>query len=448
MRDARGNPVSTRSAVALDAAERALWRMMSFYGTPLDDLAEARAAAPGWLLPHLMHAGFLLSLTEPSVVAEARRVLAQCEPLAAQADVRERAHLAALHTLLAGDWPGACRAWEALLLLYPRDALALQWAHLFDFYCGDSANLQQRVARVLPEWDATDPLRPYVLGLHAFGLEENQHYAQAEASGREALAGGARVPWAMHAVAHVMEMQGRFNEGSAWLARWQPDWTDGNGFRGHLGWHHALFALEGLDTPAALQCFDAHLAADPEQITLQRLDAAALLWRMHLLGLGVGSRWQALGAGWDRSVHAVGLYPFNDLHAMLALIGSGDLPAARAWAAQSVAQAAHGGGHAREVSRAVGEPLMSGLLAFAEERFDAAVQLLYPVRAAAQRFGGSHAQRDLITQTLLGAAARSREPGHRAVGRALLNERRLAKPATPLTEHWAARVGATARHAC
>ena len=446
MRDARGNPVGTRSAAALDAAERALWRMMSFYGTPLDDLDAARAADPRWLLPHLMHAGFLLSLTEPSVVGDARRVLTACEPLAAQADPRERAHLAALHTLLAGDWPGAGRAWEALLLLHPRDALALQWAHLFDFYCGDSPALQQRVARVLPEWDTTDPLRPYVLGLHAFGLEENQHYAQAEATGREALAGGARVPWAMHAVAHVMEMQGRYSEGSAWLAKWQPDWTDGNGFRGHLGWHHALFALEGLDAAAALHCFDAHLAADPEQITLQRLDAAALLWRMHLLGMGVGTRWQALSAGWDRSEQTAGLYPFNDLHALLALIGSGDLAAARAWATHAATRAEHAGSHARDIARAVGAPLMLGLLAFAEERFDAAVHLLYPVRTAAQRFGGSHAQRDLIAQTLLGAAARAREPEQRAVGRALLNERRLAKPATPLTEHWAARIGAAPRH--
>ena len=56
----------------------------------------------------------------------------------------------------------------------------------------------------------------------------------------------------MHAVAHVMEMQGRFTEGSAWLAHWQADWTDGNGFQGHLGWHHALFALEALEPATPL----------------------------------------------------------------------------------------------------------------------------------------------------------------------------------------------------
>ena len=446
MRDARGNPVSSSSTAALEATERALWRMMSFYGTPLDDLATARAHEPQWLLPPLMHCGFLLSLTEPSVLPEARVVLAACAPLAARANTRERAHLAALQALIGGDWPGACGLWEALLLEHPRDALALQWAHLFDFYRGDSTNLRQRVARVLPEWASADPLRPYVLGLHAFGLEENQCHAEAEATGREALAGRARVPWAIHAVAHVMETQGRFTEGSAWMAHWQPDWTDGNGFRGHLGWHQALFALEALDASAALHCFDAHLAASPEQITLQRLDGAALLWRMHLLGMPTGARWQALAEGWDRSAQAAGLYPFNDLHALLALIGSGDAAGARAWADDVALRASQLGGHAHEVSREVAQPLMRGMLAFAEERFDAAVETLYPVRPVAQRFGGSHAQRDLIDQTLIAAAARSGESVHRAAGRALLNERRLAKPVTPLTEHWAARVGTRPRH--
>ena len=48
-------------------------------------------------------------------------------------------------------------------------------------------------------------------------------------------------------------------------------------------------------------------------------------------------------------------------------------------------------------------------------------------------FGGSHAQRDLIDQTLLAAAAQG---SRRAVGRALINERCMAKPVTPLTRFW------------
>ena len=439
MFDPRGNPVSTDSAEALAAAEQALWRMMSFYGTPIDDLAAAQAADPQWLLPPLMKAGFLLSLTEPALVPEARALIdaaAAQSALPGRSNPRERAHLLALQTLLAGDWPGACREWEALLLRHPCDALALQWAHLFDFYRGDSTNLRQRVARVLPEWSATDPLHPYVLGQYAFGLEENHLYAQAEECGRQALSGSAKVPWAIHAVAHVMEMQGRYSEGVEWMAQWQPDWAHGNGFGGHLGWHAALFALETLDDAAALRHFDAHLAADPAQITLQRIDAAALLWRMHLLGMETGTRWRDLVAGWDLSDAAAGRYPFNDLHALLALIGSGDLARAQVWAKQVATQAERSNGSNRAVALEVGAPLMRGMLAFGLGRFDDAIEALYPVRARVVRFGGSHAQRDLIDQTLIAAASRATD---KSVGRALLNERRLAKPRTPLTRYWESR---------
>jgi hypothetical protein len=90
------------------------------------------------------------------------------------------------------------------------------------------------------------------------------------------------------------------------------------------------------------------------------------------------------------------------------------------------------------VAREVGVPLMQGLMAFANGDADTACATLYPLRSVAHHFGGSHAQRDLIDQTLLAAATSG---GNRAGGRALLNERRLAKPVTPLTQHWQRRLG-------
>ena len=93
------------------------------------------------------------------------------------------------------------------------------------------------------------------------------------------------------------------------------------------------------------------------------------------------------------------------------------------------------------MAREVGAPLMRGVLAYARGRYDDAIAALYPARANAQRFGGSHAQRDLIAQTLLAAAAAAGTGvTTRAVGRALLNERLLAKPRTPLTEFWVRRI--------
>lgn len=447
--DPRGNPISTASAEAIDASERALWRTMSFYGPPIDDLDAAIRADPAWPLPRLMKAGFLLSLTEPSLVGEARALLAAIPAAGASSgNARERAHRAALARLAVGDWAGAGSAWSEILREHPRDALALQWAHLFDFYRGDTVQLAGRVAPLLAAWPEDDPLHPYVLALHAFGLEESGRYAEAEAVGRRALAADARVPWAIHAVAHVLEMQGRHDEGLAWMAERRAHWgareaaADGsgpNGFAGHLGWHEALFALETLATGRALALFDEYLDAARLEITLQRVDAASLLWRIALVGGDVDKRWQALLAGWRLDDGTAGHSLFNDAHATMALLGAGELERARDWVRTSLAAAERSGGWNGAVARAIGAPLLHGLVAFGEGKFDLATERIAAVHAALGPFGGSRAQRDVVDQTLLAAAARGSD---RRIGRALLAERRRAKPATPLTAHWRERLGA------
>jgi hypothetical protein len=434
--DLRGNPTGSASAAARDAAEMALWRMMSFYDTPLADLDAAMAADPGWALPHVMKAGFLLSLTEAPLQREADAHLSHARALAGDAPARERAHLDAVQLVLEGRWQAACRRWDAVLLEHPRDALALQWAQLWDFYRGDAHGLRGRPARALPQWDDADPLYAYVLALYAFGLEENNLYPQAEDAGRRALAATPRVPWAVHAVAHVMEMQGRFEEGSAWLRQHQPDWAEGNGFACHLWWHKALFRLETLDVEGVLRLVDGHLSGDALQITLQRVDAASLLWRLHLLGHDLSAHAAALLQGWALDDDSAGHYAFNDVHAVLAMVCAGEVAHAESWLARCAERALQPQDAARSnhlMAREVGLPLMRGLLALARGDADGAADLIYPVRASAARLGGSHAQRDLIDQTLLAAAAQG---GRRSLGRALINERTMAKPVTPLTRHW------------
>lgn len=436
MNDLRGNALGTTSEAARDAAEQATWRMMSFYDPPLADLDAAIAADPGWALPHVMKAGFLLSLTEPSLVAEARAHLDAAQPLLAHAPVRERAHFAAVEQVAEGRWHAACRSWDEGLLETPRDPLALQWAHLWDFYRGDAPGLRLRPARALPAWDEADPLYPCVLALYAFGLEECNLYPQAEEAGRHALSLDPRVPWAVHAVAHVMEMLGRFEEGGAWLRQHQPHWAEGNGFAGHLWWHKALFRLEALDATGVLRLIDSHLSGEALQITLQRVDAAAMLWRLHLLGHDVSAACAALLQAWPADDGEAGYYAFNDVHRVLAHLAAGQVAAAEAWVARCAERALDGADARRAnhaMAREVGLPLQRALLAFGRGEHDAAAEALYPVRALAQRFGGSHAQRDLIDLTLLAAAARG---SRRSLGHALLRERLMAKPATPMTRHW------------
>jgi len=434
--DPRGIPCGSSVGAAREAAEQALWRMMSFYDTPLADLDAAAEADPAWVLPHVMRAGFLLSLTEPGLCAEAEQHLAHARTLADRAPARERAHLEAVQQIAEGRWSAACRTWDELLIDHPRDALALQWAQLWDFYRGDAAGLRLRPARALPEWDEGDRLHPYVLALYAFGLEENHLYPQAEEVGRRALAAEPRVPWAVHAVAHVMEMQGRYEEGQAWLRQHQPHWAQGNGFSGHLWWHKGLFRLEALDVVGVLRLLDSHLSGDALQITVQRVDAAAMWWRLHLLGQDVSAGCAALLAAWPQDDGSAGYYAFNDLHLVLAMLGAGEVARAEAWLARCAARAMDAADARRAnhlMAREVGLPLMRGVIAFAKGEHDIAAETLYTTRASAQRFGGSHAQRDLIDQTILAATARG---GRRALGRALVHERLMAKPATPLTRHW------------
>jgi tetratricopeptide (TPR) repeat protein len=435
--DARGCPVATLSARAIEHVEKGLWRMVSYYGNALDDLDAAMAADPTWALPQVMKANALLSMTEHGLGLLAADCLQRATDLVAagHANDRERRHLAASRLCAAGQWQLACDAWERILLDHPQDLVALQIAHLFDFYRGDARNLHRRVARVLPEWSPQAPLYSFVLGMHAFGLEESNLYAPALDAGLAALEIDARDPWAVHALTHVHEMQGRFDQGARFLASRSDDWSPDNGFAYHNWWHLALFHLERCDTAAALALLDERVMPGAEY-ALQRVDISALLWRLRLMGADVGERFSSSADGWPAAPET-GHYAFNDLHAVLSLVGAGRLDDAA-----GVIEAAQA--RSREPSTVgamaaeVGVPLMNGVLDHGRGRYAEAAEALWAVRDVCHRFGGSHAQRDLVDLTLMDAAIRA---GQRPLARHVLNERLLAKARSPLTQHWAARVG-------
>ena len=75
-------------------------------------------------------------------------------------------------------------------------------------------------------------------------------------------------------------------------------------------------------------------------------------------------------------------------------------------------------------------PATRGILAFENGDYRTAVDLLSPIRAIAHRFGGSHAQRDVIDLTLIEATIRS---GDAAKAQKLTEERMVARPHSPLS---------------
>ena len=428
--DARDVAVSCGNRQALDLYETALRQYHSYVGDPIATIDQALAEAPEFVLGHAFRAGVLMMFSEQRFVPEARASVVAAENRSSQANERERGLTRAARRLVDGDWDGACRIYDRVLVDDPRDAFAVQTAHLLDFYRGDALNLRNRISRVLPHWSAGVPHYSYVLGMHAFGLEECNQYLEAEMTGRKALELQPGDGWAVHAVVHVMEMQGRVDEGIDWLESREPDWAPDNGFAFHNWWHLALFYLDRQRHGRVLALYDRQIFPEPAEFNLQLVDATAMLWRLYLLGIDTGPRFQAVADAWERKLEVErGFYAFNDVHALLAFLGAGRERAARQVLDDLAATARGTGGSNVTMAREVGLPLGRGFQAFARGRYPEAIDQIEPVRDSAHRFGGSHAQRDLLTLTLIEAAIRA---GQLHLARHYLAERLVHKPASGL----------------
>jgi hypothetical protein len=263
--------------------------------------------------------------------------------------------------------------------------------------------------------------------MQAFGLEESGHYVEAERNGRKAVEIEPRDAWAQHAVAHVLEMQGRQREGINWMRANTEGWSRESFFAVHNWWHLALYHLELGEIDEVLDLFDGPIYGARSRVTLDMVDASAMLWRLHLRGIALGDRWDAVADAWEPVADA-GLYAFNDAHAMMAFVGSGRRKSAQRVLAAQIDAMRRAGDNAA-FTREVGHPVTLAIHAFGEGSYSETMRHLRSVRNIANRFGGSHAQRDVFDLTLIEASLRS---GQQAVAAALTAERAALKPHSPL----------------
>lgn len=426
LRDSLGNQCSGATAASIDHFDHGLRLLQCYIGDPVSVADEAIAAAPDMSMAHALRAWLLLLSTEAPFLPLARASWEAASQL--PATDRERGHLDAIGHLLQGRWHDAARVLEDVSIAHPRDALALLVGHQLDFFTGQSRMLRDRIARALPAWQAPMPGYHSLLGMYAFGLEECGEYATAERMGRRAVELEARDGWAQHAVAHVLEMTGRKRDGIAWM-RANPDaWSRESFFAVHNWWHVAIFHLDLGELDAVFELFDTRIANRPSNVVLEMIDASALLWRLELRGVRVGDRWTALADAW--APHAVaGNYAFNDVHAAMAF-----LHGARTSALNSLIEAQREAMNRPDdnalFTREVGAPMTRALVDFHQGNYRDAARQLRLIRNGAARFGGSHAQRDLLDLTLLEAAQRQ---GDTRLHAALAAERLAARPGSPWT---------------
>jgi len=401
--DARGCAVSGSTPAARVAFELAVERFLGWRTGADVAVAAALDEAPCFVMAHVLQAYLSLCSRDPQRVRSAQPVLARAAGL--PANRRERLHIATVAAVLADDYEAAKTLLGELLRHAPRDALALQVAHAFDYATGDSPGMKARLDAVLPAWSKGLPGYSAVLAMHAFALEETGDYGRAEAAARTALALDHADARAHHVMAHVFEMTRRPQDGLRWLREHVAAWADDSVVATHVWWHVALYHLTQDRIDGALALYDRRLAIGYGGEVADLIDATALLWRVRLLGGDGGTRWDDLAAAWAPRIEDA-FCTFNDVHAMLSFVGAGQAAQARRLEdgllhGQSL-PTRHG-----LTTREIGLPACRALIAHSEGNDRLAVTLLASLPPIAHRIGGSHAQRDVLRLTMRHAVARS-----------------------------------------
>ena len=410
------------------ALEESLGAYLGWKGDPLRPLLDVLKGDPGFILGRTTIAALNCLGGVAGDAPQVRKMLVAAEGYAEGASPRERLHLAGATAWADGDIAGAAGFWEAALAQDPADLLALRLAHDTHFFLGASEKLRDVPLSVLPAYKDRPAQRGFVLGMAAFGLEETGRYSEAEQAGREAVALNPADPWAVHAVAHVLEMQDRPEEGVRWLHGLEPYWVPATVLAVHNWWHAGLYLIELGRLDEALAIYDGNIRGpDSSEMILDLVDAAALLWRLELLGVDVGARWQELAPVW-RLYAEDHVLAFNDMHISFTLAGAGDDAAADALEDSIEKYAARESGTNAGVSRELGLPVIQALRAFRKGDYGRTVKLLGPIYKRLAPIGGSNAQRDLIIQTLGIAAFKA---GDIELAQAVAGERRKLKIGSP-----------------
>lgn len=319
----------------------------------------------------------------------------------------QRRYVDALDALARGELTEAVTVYEALLADHPTDLFAHRLVQQELFWMGEARWMADICEASAPAWSEADPGYSMFLSVQAFALEEAGQRDRAERLAREAVERDPNDCWGAHAVAHVLEMQGRVDEGIGWLQGLSNNWEGGNQIVHHLWWHLSLFLLERGQHEQILELFDTRIrnmdsplvqAVPDVYIDIQ--NAASLLKRLELRGVDVGARWSTVAEAAEQRIdnHAT---PFTDSHAAMILAAMGEFDKAQALLASMKAFALQCEGSLGARYRNAGIPAARAAIAHRRGDHREVANALLPARRNLWQMGGSHAQRDLYSQLLV-----------------------------------------------
>lgn len=422
LRDGRDLAVSNASPRAIAALDflREQWLA---YGNRLAEFLPAVEHDPDCPMIVTMTALLHLSMENRQGYRDAEPFLARARALAGAMDERELLWLKAVDAQYRDDLETAIAAHDELAEHFPRDVFAVKMGQKHCFYVGDFDAMLRLADRTL---EANADVS-FIHGMRAFALEQCHRPAEAEEEGRLA-ASLASDPWAHHAVAHVMETQGRVEDGIAWMQGHAASWSQCNSFMyTHNWWHLALFLIDADRHDEALALYDQRVWGVWKEFSQDQVNAVSLLARLELRGVDIGDRWQDV-ASYLKPRLDEHVSPFLDLHYVLGLARAGERASVVEMLASLEAYAEGAPEFVRRTWQAAAVPAAHGIAAHARGDWSEAVNGLGAALPLLQAIGGSHAQRDLFDQLHLDALIRA---GWNDKALAKLRQRDLARPAIP-----------------
>jgi len=398
--DRFGLPISTSSQAARDAYIEGCDCVLSAeYGAEAH-LQRAIAADPDFALAHvaLARANFLVG-----DMAQARQAAARARELEATVSERERSHINALCLPIEGKGGQALDATRAHLAQHPRDAMVAAPATGVFGLIGFSGRQDREPEQI----EFLDELRPHLANdwwfqmVYAFALEEMGRLDEALELIERSLAVRPGSAHGAHIKAHVLYEQGEDRAALDYLSAWLPKYPRQGLMHCHISWHMALSHLVLGDAKSAWDIYrsQVHPGAAWGPALNVATDAPSFLWRAELAG-------QARQADLWREAHAYvqkvfpkpGIF-FVDVHRGLTAIATGDDDGVSALVAELERRANAGQSPTGDVVPRIAR----GLHAYARGDWTTAIATLDPVLGECVRIGGSRAQRDLVSNTLLAA---------------------------------------------
>ena len=403
MEDRYGLKLSTSSAAACDAYVDGIDRMLAAEAGVEASLAEALEADPDFALAHAAMARQHQLYVRP---AEAQVSAEAAVRLSDAATAREQQHVEIVRLLVAGKVPLALDLIRQHVHDYPRDAFALAPA------CGvfGAIGFSGRIDREAELLEFLEPLATHYgddwwfASVHAFALIEQGQWDRGRRMAEWSLEQRPTSGHGAHTLIHALFEAGDDDDAVDFLDGWLPASDRSSVLHCHIWWHYALALLAVERFDAAWEAFRHNClpgATTSPPITVFS-DSSSFLWRSQLAGHQCDrSTWLSVREFYEE--HFAQPIVFVDAHLGLVYAALGETEQLQA----SISLLTEFGEAGRLPAGTTGATLGRAYGAFVDEQWSTAVEILEPLIPQVVRIGGSRAQRDLMTNTLLAAYVRS-----------------------------------------